>query len=161
MKGGGHRETWTLAMLVRLREHHAANLTFGQIANKLNAEFGTVITRNACIGKGRRLGLPQREKPAMLTAEQRQAQTRIERRRRKAEKRIAPPPTYVPLPDPPRPPPDALTIYDLQHNDCRWPVHGEKTEMLYCGRQRVRGSYCFKHARIATDRSGRASEQDK
>ena len=25
--------------------------------------------------------------------------------------------------------------------------------MLYCGRPKVRGSYCFKHARISTDRA--------
>ena len=61
MKGGGHRETWTVGMLARLRELHAAGLTFGQICQRLNAEFGTVVTRNACVGKGRRLGLPARK----------------------------------------------------------------------------------------------------
>ena len=153
MKGGGHRETWTAPMLARLHEHHAAGLSFGQIADALNDEFGTTVTRNACVGKGRRLRLPPREKPAMLTSEQRQAQSRMQRRRIKAEKRILPPPpTYIPLPDPPRPPPDALTLIDLQHNDCRWIVHGEKTAALYCGRPKVRGSYCFKHARLATGR---------
>ena len=159
MKGGGHRETWTVGMLTRLRELHAAGMTFGQIARALNAEFGTAVTRNACVGKGRRLQLPARKAPEMISAEERQRAVfaaKIARRRAKAERRIAPPPpTYVPLPDPPRPPPDALTIYDLRHGDCRWPVHGEKTEMLYCGRPKVRGSYCFRHARISTDRGRR------
>jgi hypothetical protein len=155
MKGGGHRETWTPAMMVRLHELHAEELSFGQIANRLNVEFGTSVTRNACVGKGRRAQLPPRKAPPMLTSDQRKQQTRIERRRAKAEKRIPPPPpTYVPLPEPERPPPDALTIFDLQYGDCRWPVHGEKMDMLYCGRPKVRGSYCFKHARLSAGGKG-------
>ena len=46
-------------------------------------------------------------------------------------------------------------MMDLEYGDCRWIVHGEKTEALYCGRPKVKGSYCFKHARIATDRGRR------
>ena len=66
MKGGGHRETWTVGMLTRLRELHAAGMTFGQIANALNAEFGSAVTRNSCVGKGRRLKLPARKSPIMI-----------------------------------------------------------------------------------------------
>jgi hypothetical protein len=48
----------------------------------------------------------------------------------------------------------AEELFELQDGDCRWPVHGEKMGMLYCGRPKVRGSYCFKHARLSSGGKG-------
>ena len=103
MKGGGHRETWTVGMLTRMRELHAAGMTFGQIARALNAEFGTAVTRNACVGKGRRLQLPARKAPEMISAEERQRAVfaaKIARRRAKAS--VTKPNTVRGAPLPPR-----------------------------------------------------------
>jgi hypothetical protein len=51
---------WTAQIEDRLRQLHAEGLTFKQIAQQLNAEFDTSLTRNACVGRGYRLRLPSR-----------------------------------------------------------------------------------------------------
>jgi hypothetical protein len=141
MTKGGHADTWTPFLIKRLKELHAEGLKFSVIKDRLNEEFDTDITRNACIGKARRLNLPNREAPPPPTPEQ----ARIERRRAKAEKRIQPsPPVYAPPPEPEKPPFGALRIIDLERKDCRW-IYGEKLDALYCGKPVVFGSYCAEH----------------
>lgn len=159
MTGGGHADTWTAPMVKRLTELHAENLPFSVIADRLNEEFmlDPPISRNACIGKGRRLNLTPRE-AQNIPMTVREQQRRLERRRAKAEKRIPPPPpSYEPLPPIERPPPDALTMLDLKYGDCRWP-HGEHPNLLYCGRPVLKRSYCFKHFRQAYVKPGKTWE---
>jgi len=56
---------WTPRLDARLLELHHAGYTFTQIAWKLNAEFGTSFTKNACVGRGHRLHVPLREPRAL------------------------------------------------------------------------------------------------
>ena len=62
---------WTPRLDERLKELHAEGCAFTRIAWKLNAEFGTRFTKNACVGRGHRLGVPLRE-PKILPGARRQ-----------------------------------------------------------------------------------------
>lgn len=59
---------WTPQIQERLIELMASdpNLTYKQAAARMTAEFGMQFTKNSCIGKGRRLGIPPRPKPEPL-----------------------------------------------------------------------------------------------
>lgn len=147
---------WSEDRLRRLVDGHEAGLTFLTIARDLG---GT--TKNACIGQGRRLGLPPRDRHASYAAAV--ARTEAASRRRAALKRVAEPPR------PPRPQPaitdagivEALAlpglsqvlISDLSSHQCRWPVGDPRApDFAFCGR--LKGSvesYCPAHARAAID----------
>ena len=145
----GHVNTWSAAMMKRMRELHTDGMTFSQIANRLNVEFSAAVTRNACVGKGRRMQLPPRESPIPPTP----AERRARRRRAKAEKRIQPPPpSYAPPPEPERPPLGALTLVDINWHECHWPF-GEHPHVLYCGKPVFKRSYCLEHFRVGYDKA--------
>jgi GcrA cell cycle regulator len=55
---------WTPEHCQALREYRARGLSYGEIARRLNAKFGTTYTRNAALGRGMRMGLPSPERPA-------------------------------------------------------------------------------------------------
>ena len=40
-----------------LREHHAKGLSYSRIAKAINARFGSCYTRNAALGRAKRMGL--------------------------------------------------------------------------------------------------------
>ena len=124
----------TPGLTERLIELHAApeNYPFAEIAKKLSAEFNLAITKNACIGKSRRIGMPPREAKAPPT------QPRIYK--------------YKPRPQrkPARHPEGLITIYQLRDFvDCKWPI-GRWPDILFCGEQQMEGRvYCAKHCEIA------------
>jgi GcrA cell cycle regulator len=47
-----------------LRELVARGMSYSEIADAINAKFGTCYTRNAAIGRGKRMGLGCPEQPA-------------------------------------------------------------------------------------------------
>src|SRR6516165_6912133 len=49
---------WAPEHCQALREYRARGMSYGQIAQALNAKFGTTYTRNAALGRGVRMGLP-------------------------------------------------------------------------------------------------------
>ena len=51
------QSTWVEAHSVALREYLDKGLSFAEIARALNQQFGTAYTRNAAIGRARRMGL--------------------------------------------------------------------------------------------------------
>src|ERR1700744_6581069 len=51
------QSTWVEAHSVALREYLDKGLSFAEIASALNQQFGTAYTRNAAIGRARRMGL--------------------------------------------------------------------------------------------------------
>lgn len=122
----------------RLCELHPDNtLSFRDIAARLNEEFGTTLTRHACIGRADRLKFAKRPSPILP-----KKQTAID------------PPTAAPgLPKLPKRqfPAAGKTFADLALDDCRWPF-GEPTEkpVLFCGRLAREGtSWCEKHHAMA------------
>ena len=61
---------WAREHCDALREYHAKGMSFAEIAEAINAKFKTDYSRNAAIGRARRIGLadPERPKPPPKTS---------------------------------------------------------------------------------------------
>jgi hypothetical protein len=136
---------WTAEMVKQFNKLHRQQppLSFARIAAEMSAAFDIELTRNACIGKARRLGFPMRsnegiprkggEKPRMIKIR-------------------------VDAPIPPKPARRQingtfnLTIYETREGDCKWPL-GEVEDYppyLYCGHPTPIGCpFCKTHSRMA------------
>ncbi len=158
-----------------LRDCLSRGMSYGQAASAINARFGTEFTRNAAIGRAKRLGL--------ATASARKV---LPRRRRpgrwgesvpKTPQKNAPQKVVGPIaaaapasvPEPPKPiklrcvgiKPRLLAFADLEPGDCRYPYGGEKEGEAYafCGHPRIpHSSYCRPHHAL-THGPGTASER--
>ena len=139
-----HGVVWTSQMIYRFRQLVAdKNLSYQEIAAKMSKEFDVVLSKNACIGKGRRLGVEARV-PGII-------------RSKKAA--VIPKRKYVRVDAPilpkaviPRDPDKGLTIYELREGDCKWVL--DKMEayppFMFCGMPAiVNCSWCKKHRQIA------------
>ena len=136
---------WTDERIAELKKRHLGGDSFRTIA----MDWG--CTRNALIGKSRRLGLakrrptPKRMKVPISTAKIRPKIVRplspeiLAKRALRAERMNATPP-------------DArnISLAELDPHDCRWPTDGEGIATVFCAaRTEASGSYCAFHARIA------------
>lgn len=138
---------WTaekIATLTRMADWHAAS----EIAEILG------VTRNAVIGKLRRLGVPLRDartKPSPISAVPTGNLTGKHQRPRSAKMKA---------PTPPKPLPTVIAepvcshvdIAGLRPRSCRWPVAEDARGVvrLYCGEVAPAGSpWCSKHLLIA------------
>ena len=139
---------WNEYRMARLRALHADDrLSFDVIAEELSVEFKAEVSKNACIGKARRMGLPQRRRNKSIPRET---------RKRALELR---PPEAVPCVLPrwkvmevPRPAPGTrITLFQLTDNKCRWP-HGDRTPYLFCGAPTAGKTYCAYHTGISCGR---------
>jgi hypothetical protein len=126
----------------RLRELDAAGLTFKEIADRMNAEFSLALTRNACVGRGRRLRLPLRGGAPPPPPKPR-------RGRKQYPKKKKQPPKLVVVAPPVAPSVGAFTMLQLDRQTCRWPS-GTTPPYTYCG-EPVHGDrqYCLAHCRMA------------
>jgi GcrA cell cycle regulator len=128
---------WNETTLTLLASMNAIGESFSRIAKEISRVCGMVVTRNACIGKARRMNLPQREvKPPKLPREPMPFR----------------PPQPIAQPKPkPEPIPlitNPVTIFQLNHKTCRWPLGGfYDPPDLFCGAPPLNGvSYCASHA---------------
>ena len=135
--------TWTEYQMARLRALHADDkLSFDVIAEELSVEFRMEVSKNACIGKARRMGLPQRRRKS------------IPRATRKRALELHPPetaPCVLPrwkVIDAPPAPGGHITLLQLDGNTCRWP-HGDRTPYLFCGAPTAGKTYCAYHTGIS------------
>ena len=145
--------TWTDARVETLRTLVTERLSAGQIGDRL----GT--TRNAIIGKCKRLGLALPN----ATPGIRKAHKPYPLRRRAVPTTARPQsarPTLPPLPTEPIPEPveydrerlaESVTLLDLEPQHCRWPLSAhDMANHRFCGCQRLDGfPYCETHARRA------------
>jgi hypothetical protein len=73
-----------------LRGFVKLGLSFTEAAKKLNSEFGTRYTRNACIGRAQRMGvaghLKRGRRPKQLVAKENQTRWKLQSARRKAQR---------------------------------------------------------------------------
>ena len=127
-------------------------LSYTQIAMRLSAEFGITLTKNACIGFGRRMGVPKRQPPAQgirgtrlfSRPPSRPSRPRVPKRR--LPKFIRQPTRTF----------DKLQIWQLERGECRWPVNSD-SPFLFCGRPQMENcAYCLPHAGLAYPVLGRA-----
>ncbi|KRR27939.1 hypothetical protein CQ14_08910 [Bradyrhizobium lablabi] len=142
-----------------LREFIAKGLSFSEAAQAINSRFNTSYSRNAALGRARRLGLgaDDRRQPSMPT--------------KPAELRdVAEPPVReagmsalvwpVPLFKEVKPlklrcvavEPRHLSVIELEKGDCRYPYGGdeENEAITFCGHPRRSGSaYCTPHFHLS------------
>jgi GcrA cell cycle regulator len=159
--------SWAEQHSQALREYLAKGLSFSQIAEALNARFNTAYSRNATIGRARRLGLsaPERPKrPAPLKSPTKPARPRI----KKVDARAS----TVSRPKAAGPAealklrcvgivPRHLSLIDLKPGDCRYPYGGDQDgeAITFCGHPRREGSsYCVAHFHL-TSGPGTAAER--
>jgi len=156
-----------------LRDCLSRGMSYAQAAKALNARFGTQFTRNAAVGRAKRLGL--------LVA----AVRKVALRRRPPPSRASPAPatpngkpdTSGPAVSPPASAlarnrsiklrcvgikPRLLAFVDLEPGDCRYPYGGEKEGEAYafCGHPRLpHASYCRPHYQLTHNNPGTASDR--
>ena len=120
----------------------ADNLSYTAIAERMSAKYEMEISKNACIGKARRMGIPQRNgKPHKPTGRPRKdLMVRI-----KVDAPIAPKIRRNQGP--------GVTLQQLDQNrECHWPLAAveDKPPYVYCGKPAIDGgSWCHDHAKKA------------
>jgi GcrA cell cycle regulator len=160
---------WTLEHSAALREHFAKGMSFSAIAAAINEKFGTAYSRNATIGRAKRMGLSRPdypEAPVRRTppAKARPAPLQCKHEREATESRRPQP--MVESVEIPRlrcadVAPRHLSLIDLERRDCRYPYGGDEEgeAITFCGHPRRRGSsYCRAHFRL-TIGPGTAAER--
>jgi GcrA cell cycle regulator len=153
-----------------LRDCLSRGMSYGQAADAINARFGTEFTRNAAIGRAKRLGLktlsvrkvlPKPKRPGRWGESAPKAPLKVPR----PDASVAP----IPAPVSVKPvklrcvgiKPRLLAFADLEPGDCRYPYGGEEEGETYafCGHPRLpHSSYCRPHHAL-THGPGTASER--
>jgi len=133
---------WTDTMNRRFAALHRdkADYSFEEMAKILSAEFGIELTRNATIGKARRLNLPMRDNVKMPRKQTKQGVRMLKVKATRVD---------APIPPEPDPAPEGgLTIYQLRDGVCHWPGGAmlDYPPFLYCGEAAPLGTpYCAAH----------------
>jgi GcrA cell cycle regulator len=150
-----------------LREYLAKGMSYAAIAKAINAKFGTGYSRNATIGRGKRMGLagPARQDDwAKPTPKARRPRLhKLPERQPSESRRPKPIPEHVETVklrcveiDPRH-----LGLLDLAPGDCRYPYGGDEEgeAITFCGHPRCHGSsYCAPHFHL-TRGPGTVSER--
>jgi GcrA cell cycle regulator len=148
-----------------LRELVARGMSYSEVADAINAKFGTCYTRNAAIGRGKRMGLggperpDRRPKPPPRSKAPRLSKTGVKKSR---QRRATEPSERGPQPDRTAPvklrcvgvSPRLLSLIDLEDGGCRYPYGGDKDgeAIAFCGHPRLAGSsYCTPHFHLTRD----------
>jgi GcrA cell cycle regulator len=151
-----------------LRDYLAKGLSFSEIAKAINARFSTAYSRNATIGRARRMGLDGPRKPDRPARPKRQPKpesVRLKKLRARVLTQSRPKPLVgeraaalklrcVGIM------PRHLSLLELEAGDCRYPYGGdaEGEAITFCGHPRCEGSsYCLSHFHL-TRGPGTASE---
>jgi GcrA cell cycle regulator len=147
-----------------LRELHAKGMSYGEITREMNARFGTAYTRNAVLGRGKRMGFVAPE-----TARERQPPRRLLAKAERAQARMTEERWPLPILVPPAPraepvqlrcvgiSPRLIGLVDLEPGDCRYPYGGEADgdPIVFCGHPRQAGScYCTPHFHLTRNPEG-------
>ena len=142
-----------------LRKHLAERLPFSEIVKAINLKFGTAYTRNAAIGRARRMGLggPDRPQPLLQVTP-----PRLERilKPRPVEPGSTALRWSTPTLKTQEPPklrcaevePRHLSLIELERGDCHYPYGGDEEgeAITFCGHPRQRGSsYCAPHFHLS------------
>jgi hypothetical protein len=143
---------WTPLMAKCLEKLIDENIPYHIIAECLSAQFKVKLTKNSCIGKGRRLGVSLRIAPRKRQCQPRRDPKSHERRRLlnvAREKRL------LKRKRESQQPRRNLILLQLQENSCRFPLGGQHSPPFrYCGAHTQDGSsYCPEHHAMTHYRS--------
>jgi len=152
-----------------------------EIAHALSQQFRVTITRNAVISHYNRhasklvevplTGTPNRETKSRAAAGQKKPVAPIPAKPKKPSGLLlrsgghfAQPVLVKPAATPPvlaqpltAPEPLRLKLYQLERNQCRWPVGGERENTLFCGvGTEPQASYCWCHRKMSVGIGSRA-----
>jgi len=158
---------WAPEHCEALRENLAKGMSYSEIAEAINAKFDTAYTRNATIGRARRLGLVSAARPgepSRLPPKVRQFSSRKMRERYAslcgwivpAFEREEPVKLRCVETDPRH-----LSLSELEPGDCRYPYGGDEggEAITFCGQPcAADSSYCAPHLDL-TRGPGTASER--
>jgi GcrA cell cycle regulator len=143
---------WTPEHSQALREHLASGMSYSGIADAINAKFKTAYSRNATIGRARRMGLGGFDRPADLPRLPPKDQApNLKRVRERYAAEFKRPPAFEVVPMKLRCveiDPRHLSLIELEAGDCRYPYGGdaEGEAITFCGHpQREGTSYCAPH----------------
>lgn len=145
--------------------HRVPLLSAAQMAAELNALQGTSFTKNAIIGKCRRLGLdgtPERVLEKRREAARAAARASAALRRAARKARQEPPESFQeaaeafdddPPPVPPAAPTSLRRQVDIPAHPCRWPLNSPPKgsgQFLFCEQPAAPGQpYCHEHCEVA------------
>ena len=137
---------WTPQIDDLLRRLYMGRLTFRDIATRMTEELGLSLTRNACIGRARRLEFQLRNGASPKPPGPPKPRGRQKQHRRPRFKLVAPPLA-------PRPPRiGTLTMLQLTAETCRWPS-GDRPPYTYCGAPvHDDRPFCLAHCQLAYDK---------
>jgi len=149
-----------------LRECLAEGMSFAGAADAINTRYDTNYSRNATIGRAKRMGLAALDRPKRLSRvpQQLNAPQLRKSRERAVESKPEPPASERPARVKLRCVqimPRHLPVTDLEAGDCRYPYGGdaEGEAITFCGHpQREGSSYCLGHFHL-TRGPGTASER--
>jgi|SRR5258708_7505998 GcrA cell cycle regulator len=156
------QSNWEAEHTQALREYLAKGLSYSEIADTINARFNTAYSRNAAIGRAKRLGLAGPERPAdnLLHFPKRAPKAKKPRLHPPRERHVPEFMPRIPVFDPAEMPklrcveivPRHLALVDLEPGDCRYPYGGDEEgeAITFCGHPRQEGfSYCTPHFELA------------
>ena len=148
----GHFVIWTDEQSEALRAFIADGMTYRECAEAINERFNVSFSRNAVIGRGKRIGVSAPAKPPPKNPPRSKRDPSLPRYARQA----APPRRILEMKC------DAieplhLDLLDLDKVHCRWP-YGEGPNITFCGHSKMVGSYCLAHFQLSVG-PGTASER--
>ena len=148
---------WASVHSDALREYLALGMTYSAIARAINTKFNTTYSRNATIGRAKRMGLASTDRAKNCTPptprDQQPSLRRLREHYAAASKWFGPVFESVEVPklrcvdlEPRR-----LSLLELKPDDCRYPYGGDEEgeAITFCGHpQREDSSYCTAHSHL-------------
>ncbi|WP_298879044.1 GcrA family cell cycle regulator [uncultured Bradyrhizobium sp.] len=151
---------WSSEHSDALRDYFFEGLSYAEIGRRINARFGTAYSRNAVIGRAKRIGLglstPERMISPSIVPSLPGESAPFTPARAVPRGLNLPPPSALKPADPVKlrcvgVQPRLITLDELERGDCRYPYGGDKEgeAISFCGHPRQPGSsYCAPHARV-------------
>jgi GcrA cell cycle regulator len=145
---------WTEEHSKALREFLESGMSYSRIAGAINAKFKTSYSRNATIGRAKRMGFAGPTRPGNWPKPTLSAEApRLQRLRERLASESSRPMPVLESVEPVKLrcvqiDPRHLSLVDLEAGDCRFPYGGDKEDeaITFCGHPRRQGtSYCAAH----------------
>lgn len=158
---------WTPEHSEAVREFLAKGMSYSEIADAINAKFRTAYSRNAAIGRAKRMGLARPDRPGERPKQPPKArQPQLHKlRHRFTSEFVWPMPVFERVESVKlrcvETDPRHLSLTELEPGDCRYPYGGDEEgeAITFCGQPRRQGSsYCAPHFHL-TRGPGTVSER--